>query len=62
MSAERVDRRIDELRDWIDVQKRFMRRLVKFRLRLAGHLVRMAGQSMAKKVDRLRRRGWRTKR
>ena len=55
---ERVDkRRMDELREEIGVQMSLAGRLVKCRLRWAGHLVQMREERMAKIVDRLREQG-----
>ena len=52
---KRVDRRsMDELSEEIVVQMSLTGRLVKCRLRRAGHLVRMGEERMAKRVDRLR--------
>ena len=50
---------MDELREEIGVQMSLTGRLMKFRLRWAGHLVRMEEERMAKRADRLRKRGTR---
>ena len=53
-----MDRRsMDELREEIGVQMILMGRLVKCRLRWAGHLGRMGEERMAKRADSLREQG-----
>ena len=55
---KRVDRRrMDEAREEIGVQMSLTGRLVKCRLRWAGHLVWMGEERMAKRADRLREQG-----
>ena len=57
---KRVDiRRMDELREEIGMQMNLIGRLVKSRLKWAGHLVRMEEERMAKRADRLREQGGR---
>ena len=56
--VKRVDRsRMGELREGIGVQMSLTGRLVKCRMRWAGHLVRMGKERMAKRVDGLREQG-----
>ena len=50
-------RRMDELREEIGVQMSLKGRLVKCRLRWAGHLVWMGEERMAKRDERLREQG-----
>jgi len=50
VGVKRVDRRrVDELREEIGVQMSLMGRLVKCRLRWAGHLVQMGEERMTKR-------------
>ena len=50
-------RRMDELREEIGVQMSLTARVVKCRLRWAGHLVRMEEEGKAKRAEKLRDQG-----
>ena len=47
-------RRAKELREEVGVKESFRRKLVKRRLKWAGHVERMVGESLTKRVDSLR--------
>ena len=55
--VKRVDRKRIILREENGVQMSFTGRLVKCRLRGAGHLVQMGEERMEKRADRLREQG-----
>ena len=58
VGVKNVDwRRMDELREEIGVQVSLTGRLVKCRMRWAGHLVRMGEERIAKRADRLSEQG-----
>ena len=52
-------RRMDELKEEVGVQMSLTGRLVKCRVRWAGHLVQMGEKRMVKRADRLREQGMR---